>query len=248
MHPILFKIGSISIYSRETILLSAFLIGILLAVRRASALKIQARLVVLLGIYIFISSFVGAKLFYLFFNLDWYLAHPIKYFFSRSGFTFYGGLFLSILVSLLWLYRRNISFLLMGDIFAPSLSLGEAMGRIGCILSGCCYGKPTTLPWGVHFPPLSLPYQHFRSSLLHPVQVYFSLSYFLLFLILQRIKPTTQGKTFFLYLILHSVFRFIIEFGRADSPYLLFNLTTSQVIAIFIGMCGVILFSRRTEE
>jgi len=247
MYPTLFKIGSLYIYSRETFLLFAFIVGALIARRRGLSVRITQKIIIELIICIFFSSLVGARLFYALFNLDWYVVHP-KELFLRGGASFYGGLLLSLGVSFLYLYKRGFSFLLMGDIFAPSLAIGETIGRIGCFLGGCCYGKPTALPWGVTFPLSSFPYQHFGDIPLHPTQLYLAMANICIFLLLYRMKPGYEGKTFFSYLILHSAFRFMIEFTNGSSPYILFDLNIPQTIAIFIGMSGVILFSRRVRN
>jgi len=139
-------------------LIFAFLVGISMMVKRGCLLRINPRITIELGIFILISAFIGARLLYVFENLDWYMAHPSRIIFSRSGFVFYGGLFLSIMVSFCYLHKNKPSFLLMGDIITPSLAIGEAIGRIGCLLAGCWYGRPTDLAWGIHFLPSSLPY------------------------------------------------------------------------------------------
>lgn len=246
MHPILFKIGPIYIYSREAFLFFAFIVGMLIARRKGLSVRISQRIIIKLTICIFFSSLIGARLLYAIENLDWYIVHP-KEIFSRAGSSFDGGLLLSLGVTFLYLYKHKCkpSFLLMGDIFAPSIAIGEAIGRLGCFLSGCCYGKPTHLPWGVIFPPLSLPYQHFGDIPLHPTQLYLVLTNTFIFLILYRTKPSSEGKIFLSYLILHSAFRFMIEFTRGNSPYILFGLTISQVVAIFTGIGAVILLVKR---
>jgi len=221
-------------------LIVAFIIGIFLATKRGLQIGIKKGVIIKLGIYIFFSALIGGRLFYVFQNLDWYIANPSKILLSRSGFVFYGGFFLSVIISLLYLQRQKLSILLFGDIFAPSLVLGEAIGRIGCFFAGCCYGKPTSLPWGISFSPLSVAGEHFGNLPLHPTQLYFALADISIFFLIKRVNPSPKGRAFFLYLTLHSTFRFIIEFARGDIPYVFLNLNMSQIIAFFIGLIGLV--------
>ncbi|MEW6680091.1 MAG: prolipoprotein diacylglyceryl transferase [bacterium] len=243
MYPFLFKIGSQNIYTKEFLLFLAFVIGIFLAVKRGRRFGISPKILIKLGILLFLASVIGGRLLYVFQNLDWYIAHPSEILFSKSGFTFYGGFLLSFIISILYLQKKRLSFLLLADIFAPSLALSEAIGRMGCFFGGCCYGKPTSLPWGISFPEGSLPHQHFGSLPLHPTQLYLALASFFIFLVIRRIKPD-KGKGFFLYLTLHSIFRFIIEFVRGDTPYIFLNLNFSQITAFFIGLIGLVFLIR----
>ncbi len=239
MYPVIFEIGSIPFYSKETLLIFAFLVGISIAVKKAHFLVSQ-RKIAILGILLFFSGIIGSRLLYILENLDWYKLHPSEMLLSRSGFSFYGGFFLSVAISFWYLHKNRLQFLLAGDIFAPSLALGEAIGRVGCFLSGCCYGKPTNLSWGISFPSSSLPNQHFGDLPLHPVQIYFALADIFIFLVIRRIRPSSKGRVFFSYIILHSIFHFILEFFRGDNPYLILNFTASQVIALFIGLGGLL--------
>lgn len=237
MYPFL-RIGSFYISLKELLFIFAFIVGTALAAKKGLQIGIKREIVVKLGIYIFFSSIIGGRFFYVFQNLDWYIIHPLKIVFSKAGFVFYGGFFLSFIVSILYLKKYRVSITLFGDIVAPPLAISEAIGRIGCFLSGCCYGKPTSLPWGISFPLSSVAGEHFGNLPLHPTQLYFSLAGIVIFLFIRNINPSFKGKAFLLYLFLHSFFRFVIEFFRQDSPFIFLNLTTSQVIAIFIGIVG----------
>ncbi len=251
MHPILFSIGPLTIYSYGVLFAAAFVIGIYLAQKKAACLGIEPdekgekgekgekkAIIIDLGVYILIAAIVGARLFYIISNLDWYIKHPIEIVFSRTGFVFYGGFIFAVLTGIWFLRRHNLPVLKIADIFSPAVAIGEAIGRIGCFLHGCCYGKPTSLPWHVHFPEGS-PVGNID---VHPTQIYLSISNIIIFIILSTIKPGFAGKICSLYLILHALFRFVIEYWRGDSASVFLKLTGAQLISVFMLICGVILW------
>jgi phosphatidylglycerol:prolipoprotein diacylglycerol transferase len=131
----------------------------------------------------------------------------------------------------------------MLDIAAPSIAIGQAIGRIGCFMSGCCYGKATWAPWAIKFPQL----EYMR----HPTQLYESLATFAIFLGLMwfRKNKTRNGQVALLYVLLYAPARFTIEFFRGDNPQILFGLTISQVISLLMaaGAIAVALIVRHSS-
>jgi phosphatidylglycerol:prolipoprotein diacylglycerol transferase len=143
----------------------------------------------------------------------------------------------------------------VADMGAPSIALGEAIGRWGCFAAGCCYGKPTDGPLGVRFTdpfahdavgtPLDVP--------LHPTQIYLSVNAFLIFLILQWAyrRRTFDGEVFWLYVLLYAITRGLIENFRGDSVrgFLIPGvLSTSQFIGLVAAAAAVgmlVFLSRR---
>jgi len=234
VHPVFFKLGSVTIYSYGIMLALAFGVGIYLARKRAVTVGINSQTIMDLGVYVLISSIIGARLLYVLSNLSYYKTHPLEVVFSRYGFIFYGGLILAIIVGSWYIKRQNLSVWKTADVIAPSIAIGHAIGRIGCFLNGCCYGKPTTLPWGVMLPG-SDPLQLTR---LHPTQLYSCASNLIIFCILTYLwkRRKFDGQIFLLYLILYAVARFTIEIYRGDNPYILLHLTLSQILSIFIGL------------
>jgi phosphatidylglycerol:prolipoprotein diacylglycerol transferase len=134
----------------------------------------------------------------------------------------------------------------VGDVLAPAIILGQAIGRWGCFAAGCCYGKPTSVPWAVTFTdpranevtgvPLNVP--------LHPSQLYLSLADFALFFILLAVaaRKKFEGQVLLLYLILYAVLRGTLESFRGDPRGELLGLSTSQWLSILLGLVGVILY------
>jgi phosphatidylglycerol:prolipoprotein diacylglycerol transferase len=203
---------------------------------------VEKSLIADLGLWGLISSIVGARVLYILYNLDWYIAHPLEAVFSQSGLAFHGGLGAAIVVGILFLRKRGASVFKVADICAPSIAVGEAIGRVGCFLYGCCYGKPTSLLIGVKFP-LDSPagiysMEHLGSNqALHPTQLYSSIAALAIFGILTftRSRKKVDGQLFLLYLILLSASRFVLEWFRADSPEVLPSLTVPQIFSLVIG-------------
>lgn len=242
MHPKIVTIGPITIYSYGLFVAAAFLCGIYLAARAAPKDGVDRSLVIDLGLWVLISSIVGARALYILYNIDWYLAHPLEALLSQSGLAFHGGLGVAILVGILFLRRKGVSVLKVADLCAPSIAVGEAIGRVGCFLYGCCYGKPISLPIGIKFPPSSpaglyCMEQFGTNQALHPTQLYSSLVGLAIFgiLMLTRRYKKTDGELFLLYLILLSASRFVLEWFRADAPEVLSFLTLPQVFSLLIG-------------
>ena len=235
MHPILFKIGPLELYTYGAFLAFAFLAAIFVATRAAEREGLDSQFIADLGIVVILSSIVGSRLFYiLFYDLKHTLENPSELLkFRQTGLVFYGGLVVAVLASLLYSRMKRVSIPLILDIGAPSIALGQAIGRIGCLMSGCCFGAPTNVPWAVHFPFL----EHGR----HPTQIYESLATFAIFLMLIRFRKrkTADGQVAWLYLVLYAVARFIIEFFRGDNPPLLFGFTLSQLIGIVALIAAV---------
>ncbi|MEW6679446.1 MAG: prolipoprotein diacylglyceryl transferase [bacterium] len=236
MHPVLFKIGSLTLYTYGLFLAIAFMVGFWLAERRAFDLK---RHISNIGVLIFVSGIIGARIFNAISNPSSYSF--IDVFISRSGFTFHGGLIFAIISVWIYCKKKGLPFLKIADIFSPSFIIGMSIGRIGCFFEGCCFGKPTSLPWGILFPVGSWGWKRFGNTPLHPTQLYSSLLDFILFLILIKIKPKRNGFVFFSFLLGYSIIRFFVEFLR-DQPLFLFSLTQPQVVFFIVGIISIIWF------
>jgi phosphatidylglycerol:prolipoprotein diacylglycerol transferase len=230
MHPILLKIGSFELYTYGAFLAVAFLVAIYLGMRETQRVGLKPELAADLGIVIIIASIIGARLFYiLFYDLRYTLEHPVELLKLRqTGLVYYGGLIGAVAAGYLYCRWKKAPRLLMLDVAAPSIAIGQAIGRVGCFMSGCCYGDPTWLPWGVKFPHL----EHMR----HPTQLYEAVAVFAIFLALMwyRKNKTRNGQVAILYALLYAPARFIIEIFRGDNPQVLLGLTISQVISAIV--------------
>src|SRR6266852_4587003 len=227
MYPKLFELpwsvgsfGPITVYTYGVLLAAAYLLGLKLAMVRAQARGLDANRVLDLGIYIIISALIGAKLLLIVTDFPTFTANPRELLtLARSGGVFYGGLILAVSVALWYIRRVRLPLWTTCDVFAPGLALGHVIGRYGCFFAGCCFGKPTTKPWGITFTdpfaatnvgtPLGVP--------LHPTQLYEAGAELLILIFLLATERTGRrfaGRTFWLYMLLYAISRFIIEFFR----------------------------------
>ncbi len=190
---------------------------------------------------VFVGAIVGGKL--LFIAVSWpqlgaTLAEKLTHIVQelRYGFVFFGGLIIAVAGAVWYMRRKRLPILKTSDFLIVGLPLGHALGRIGCFCAGCCYGKPTTLPWGVTFTdPHSLVPPQLLGVPLHPTQLYEAGLNLLLFFILHRAskKPHQNGQILVLYVACYALMRFGIEFVRGDfRGGFLLGLSPSQVIAL----------------
>jgi len=238
MHPILFEFGNWPVYSYGVLLAVAYLAALQLAVVRARRIGLDGSRVMDLGIYLIISALVGAKLMLVLVDFNYFLAQPAELLsLVRAGGVFYGGLIAAVAVALLLVRRYGLPMWTTADLFAPGIALGHVIGRLGCLLAGCCYGRPTDLPWALTFTdpvafsnvgtPLGVP--------LHPTQLYDAgaeLVIMLLLLATEKKGRVFAGRTFWFYILLYGVSRFFIEFYRGDDRGAVAGLSTSQFISI----------------
>jgi phosphatidylglycerol:prolipoprotein diacylglycerol transferase len=259
MHPILIHVGRFAIRSYGFMLALSFLLGIWLAGRRAKKAGVDPQKILDLSVIIILAAVVGSRLLYVVFHMDQY-TNPLDMFaLWQGGATFYGGFILAIAASYWWVQRHKMSFLQVADIMAPSIAMGLIFTRIGCFLSGCCYGKPTTHSWGVVFPPNSpagaaaaaiAQERGVEHVALHPTQLYSSLfeglAIFTLLMLLQpRLKK--RGAMFGMLCVLYAIARFTIDFFRYYEPNarVLGGLDFNQVICVFVFFSGIFLLIRK---
>ncbi len=196
-----------------------------------------------IAIYPGIAGIIGSRLYSCLETPSEFFANPWPLLFSRSGFTWFGGL-IGGFITLCFLARHyRIPLLRMFDIAAPAAALGYGVGRIGCLISGDGdYGTPTSLPWGMSFPHGLVP----TTQRVHPTPIYEFLIALVIFWVLWRLGARTLGseraigKVFAVYLILTGVARFFIEFIRIN-PRVLFGLTNAQLASILCVLLGALL-------
>src|SRR6266550_4920546 len=258
MHPVLFEwripslpglgaLGPVTIYTYGVLLAAAYLGGLQLAMIRAKKRGLDQTRVLDLGIYIIISALIGAKLLLLVTDFRSFADNPRALLdLARSGGVFYGGLILAVIVALWYIRRIGLPLWTTCDVFAPGIALGHVVGRFGCFFAGCCYGKPTTVPWAITFTdpfaaanvgtPLGVP--------LHPTQLYEAGAELLILGVLlatERKGRPFPGRTFWLYMLLYAISRFIIEFYRGDDRGTVGMFSTSQFISILLAPLAIVM-------
>src|SRR5471030_73228 len=247
MYPRLLELGPITVYTYGVLLAAAYLLGLKLAMVRAERRGLDAARVLDLGIYIIISALIGAKLLLFITDFQTFRNDPRELLtLARSGGVFYGGLILAVIVSLWYIRRVHLPLWTTCDVFAPGIALGHVIGRFGCLFAGCCFGKPTTMPWGITFKdtfaaanvgtPLGVP--------LHPTQIYEAGAEFLILMLLLGTEEKGKrfaGRTFWLYMLLYAISRFIIEFFRGDERGNVGIFSTSQFISIVLAPLAIVM-------
>jgi phosphatidylglycerol---prolipoprotein diacylglyceryl transferase len=240
MYPRLFELGSYTVYTYGILLAAAYLLGLKFATVRAKARGLDQTRVLDLGIYIIISALIGAKLLLLITDWRTFVGNPAELLtLLRSGGVFYGGLILAVLVAIWYIRRVGLPLWTTCDVFAPGIALGHIVGRLGCLFAGCCYGKPTTVPWAITFTdpfaasnvgtPLNVP--------LHPTQLYEAGAEALILGLLLATESRGRrfpGRTFWLYMLLYAVSRYVIEIYRGDPRGVVGIFSTSQFISVIL--------------
>ena len=258
MYPELFKLGPVTVYTYGVLLAAAYLLGLRLAMSRAKSRGLDPNRTLDLGIAIIISALVGAKLLLLVVDFDRFRQNPGELFsILRSGGVFYGGLIAAVAVAFWYMWRHKMPLWTTCDVFAPGIALGHAVGRLGCLMAGCCYGRPASVPWAITFtnPEANANVGTPLGVALHPTQLYESAAEALilvLLLVTEKKGRPFQGRTFWSYMVLYGISRFVIEFFRGDERGSVFGaVSTSQFISLVLvplAIAMLIYLSRRTSD
>jgi len=257
MYPEIFHIGSFPINTYGVFLAIAFLCAILIAVRLAARDGLPRERIYDLSLWMLLGGLVGSKVLMLFTEPE-YRDHPMQLLsldFLRSGGVFYGGLIGAVLMGYFLMKRYKLPWWKTADACAPGIAIGNFFGRQGCFAAGCCWGKPTTLPWGVKFTELGHEITGVPTgTYLHPTQLYESFAMLIVFFLLLWLhkRKRFSGQVILVYALLYSIVRFAIEFVRDDPRGDIFGLTTltglstSQMISLIVGIgAAVLLVIRR---
>jgi phosphatidylglycerol:prolipoprotein diacylglycerol transferase len=249
VYPKLFELGPFTVYSYGVLLAVSYLLGLWMAVARGKKRGLDSNRVLDLGIYIIIAALVGAKLLLLIVDFDQYSKQPADILsLLRSGGVFYGGLILAVVVAFRYIATHKMPMWTTCDVFAPGIALGHVTGRLGCFAAGCCYGKPTDVSWGVVFTnPLAAAQVGTPLGIrLHPTQLYEAGAELLILGLLLATEGRGRrfpGRTFWLYMLLYAISRYVIEIYRGDPrgvvPFL--DVSTSQFISLVLGPLSLIM-------
>lgn len=254
MHPILFELGSFTIYTYGVLVATGVLLGLWYARHQAARAGLSPDKVWNLGIYMILSALVLAKLWLVASDWPYFAAHPREIFgiaTYQSGGTFYGGVLGALLMISLYTYFQRLPIVSVLDTYAGALPLGHAIGRLGCFAAGCCYGRPTSVPWGVTFnsqaagllagTPLGIR--------LHPTQLYEAADESLNFVLLVWLggRQRFRGQIVGAYLVLYGIGRGTIEFFRGDpGRTMLFHdaISLMQLVSAALILTGTFLWWR----
>jgi phosphatidylglycerol:prolipoprotein diacylglycerol transferase len=244
MYPTLFHIGNFAVHTYGVLVATGFLLAISLAVREARRVSEDPEKIIDLSLYIIIAAIIGSRLLYVAINWRVFKDDPLEIIrIWNGGLVFYGGLIGAMLVTIWYLRKYRIPVWKTADIFAPSIALGQSVGRLGCFFAGCCYGKVCDHWWCIAFthPDSLAP----KGIPLHPVQLYASANAFLIYVILTGLRrhKKFEGELFWLYILLYAITRSVIEFFRGDHRGALFGglLSTSQTIGIVMALVAILM-------
>jgi phosphatidylglycerol:prolipoprotein diacylglycerol transferase len=254
VHPRLLSTPFFTIHTFGVFLAAAYATALWWLMRGARRSKADPDAVRSLGMWAIVGALVGAKLLLFLRSIgDVGATASDLWSFVTSAGDFYGGFIGGLVASAAFFWRHpGMPFWRVADLCAPAIALGQAIGRIGCLMAGDDYGRPTTVPWAVTFTdpdassiggaPLGVP--------LHPVQLYESVVCLVLFICLVRLErhPHRDGDVIVAYTALYAAARFILEFFRGDADRgFVFGgrMSTSQLIGIvMLGLAAVAWVSR----
>lgn len=259
MYPEIFHIGSFPINTYGVFLALAFLFAILITVKLAVRDGLPKEKIYDLSLWMLLASLIGSKVLMLFTEPE-YRDHPSQLLsldFLRSGGVFYGGLLGAIIAGFFLMKRYRLPWWKTADACAPGIAIGNFFGRQGCFAAGCCWGKPTTLPWGVKFGELGHQITGVPTDThLHPTQLYESFAMLLVFFFLLWLHKRRRftGQVILAYALIYSAIRFSIEFVRDDPRgdvlglTTLTGLSTSQLISLVVGISALVLMIVRRRR
>ncbi|HOC44368.1 MAG TPA: prolipoprotein diacylglyceryl transferase [Thermoanaerobaculales bacterium] len=252
MHPILLDLGFFQVPSYGVLVALGVIAGLLTLKRRADRAGLDGARLVDVGLWLVIWALVGAKGLLVLVELPRYLRDPGELVgLVRAGGVFLGGFAAAVAAGVVLFRRYHLPVLATMDVFVPSVALGQAIGRVGCLMAGCCWGSRCDLPWAITYTdpaaaanvgtPLHVP--------LHPYPAYEALFNFALFVGLEALhrRRPAPGRVFAAYLLTYGAGRFALEWARGDAArgfVLSGALSTSQLISLGLVVLGTALLVR----
>ena len=243
MHRIIFTIGPVTIYSYGFCVAVGVALAVIMSVRQAEKEGLKPADMLDIMTAMILGGIVGGRLLFVLINWEIYASNPLAIFnLSEGGMAFQGALVFSLLAGAVLSGRKKISFWKISDIIAPYLALAHSIGRIGCFLNGCCYGKQVFSGPSVVFPG--------EVAQRIPTQLYSSAGLLAIFVLLLwlRGKKTFDGYLFAAYLMVYAVFRGFMDIFRGDELVRVNGFTLSQVISIGIFILGACIYLIRRKR
>jgi len=251
VHKIAFELGPLTVTWYGIFVASGFMAGLWTASRRALRLQIHPDAIMDLGPWLLLGAIVGARAFFV--ATYWpeeFAGRPIYEIFmvQRGGLVYYGGLIGASAACVIFARLKKLPLWRLADVLAPSIALGSFFGRWGCLMNGCCFGKTTTLPWGIQFPKGHETYP----LCVHPTQIYDALLNLALYGFLAWLcrRRKFEGQVFGVYLVCYAALRSFIELFRGDytSEHYWKGMTPAQMVSIGIFAAGLLLLWMRRRD
>jgi phosphatidylglycerol---prolipoprotein diacylglyceryl transferase len=254
LNPVAIHLGPIAVHWYGIIIGLGAMLGLLLATREAKRFGMNPDLImdmVMLGVPI---SIIFARIYYVIFEWGYYGEHPLEIpAVWKGGIAIHGALIGAVLTGILFARYKKVSFWRLADMVAPSLILGQAIGRWGNFMNQEAHGGPTTRAFleSLHLPAFIINQMYIDGIYYHPTFLYESmwdLAGFVFLLIIRRVLPLRRGELFLSYFIWYSVGRFFVEGLRTDSLMLTNTLRMAQVISLAIIAAAVAVWIIRRRK
>jgi phosphatidylglycerol---prolipoprotein diacylglyceryl transferase len=249
--------GPIHVRSYGLMLAIAFLVGTWIALREARRLRVDEERLVTVILVALVAGVLGARAMYVMehvdqFRREWGSALALW----QGGLTLYGGVVAGSVAALFAARRLGLPMWTVADTLTPSLALGMMFGRVGCFLNGCCYGHPTSLPWGVVFPADSFAGLEFGNAPVHPSQLYFSLAGLALFGLVWVLRRRIEvpGLLFWTFIGAFAVVRIPLDLTRAYEAEAIvahaggLAITESQVMSLAMFLFSILMLIRLRRQ
>lgn len=250
MHPVLVEIGPITIRYYGLMYVIAIGVGFFLLVREARRKEIPVTAESLLDLLLLTVpiAIIAARLYYVVFNWDYYGRHLVDILkIWQGGLAIHGGVLGGVLAVYFYSRHKRIPFWALTDALAPSLILGQAIGRIGNLMNGDAYGVPTTLPWGIYFPVDTPAGMKYPGMATHPSMIYEMILNLMIFAYLWAIRRRgyRDGFSTAMYFILYAVVRSLVSLTRGDDLFVGPIRAPHLISAVFVVIFGLLIWRRR---
>ena len=245
MHPLLLKIGPIPIHTYGFLIAIGFILGMNVVKRLSAKSGLDPERMMDLTFWCLVVGFIGGRILFIITQLPQFIADPLAIFrVWEGGLVFFGGPLAAVPFGIWYTRKHGISFLKAMDCLLPGLTVTHMFGRFGCLGAGCCYGKPTEMPWGIRLNS-DLVDSSLRGIPLHPTQLYEASSLFILFLGLMWVFKHRKfaGQVSLTYFMAYPIIRSIIEIYRGDTVrgFVIQDvLSTSQFISILVFLAAFV--------
>ena len=247
MHPVVFNLFGKDIHSYGILAAAGFLSALLTWLWMGRHESRPPGFATDLGFWLMASGIVGSRIAYVVANGSYYLESPLEIVrIDQGGLIFYGGLFLASAVLVAFARHHRLPLWHLADFAIPGLAIGHALGRVGCFLNGCCYGRPAGDSFcGMVYPPVCDPGRLFPGIPLYPVQLFESLALLMIWVVLLRAysRRRRDGTVFALYLVLYPPCRFLLEYLRGDERQNWFQFDVAQATSLALLAAGILLLA-----
>lgn len=252
MFPELFSLGPITVHTYGVMAALGFLLALRVIRKLSVRHGVSPEKMMDLTFYCLIFGIIGARILFVITRWEYFQSDLLGVFrIWEGGLVFFGGFVLALAFALWYVRKQKINTWEAADIMAPGLTIAHALGRVGCLATGCCYGKPTDMPWGIKINS-DVVEAHLRGIPLHPTQLYEAVSLAILFagLMWMHRKRAFAGQITAAYLLIYPIVRSVIEIYRGDTirGFVISDVvSTSQFISIFVFGAGVYVWIRRSK-